>query len=116
MARALISRHSVRADAALLLSCSAWRHDDFATGDEADAPLMLDRRAVQSLRWVTPWVVKALNIADFYELDASFTAIRPFVNARRHQKCECSITVRRRTEWVRAKVRDLCRGSDCPLP
>jgi hypothetical protein len=44
-----------------------------------DAPLWLEDHHMVTLAWITAWAGESLKIADFYELDCSFTSPRPFV-------------------------------------
>jgi hypothetical protein len=46
---------------------------------DEERALMLENNGVHILRWVAPWALTVLENADFYELDASFKAIRPYV-------------------------------------
>jgi hypothetical protein len=51
----------------------------YGAGEGREDGFMFEGQAVHSLRWVAPWAVDAFRGADFYELDASFKALKPYV-------------------------------------
>lgn len=42
-------------------------------------PVLFNGQPVVTLTWIAPWAADALRRADYYELDCSFQALRPFV-------------------------------------
>jgi hypothetical protein len=41
--------------------------------------LLHNGREIVTLAWLAPWAVSGLKLADYYELDCSFKALKPYV-------------------------------------
>jgi hypothetical protein len=47
--------------------------------NQMESSLLYDGREIVTLTWLAPWAIWALRQADYYELDCSFKALKPYV-------------------------------------